>query len=125
IAPTIDTTTRLGEARISLDQPEALRPGLFLSAEILIDEVEMLAVPVSAVGAADGATVMQVSPDGVVSRVPVVTGVRDGPLIGVVEGIGANEMVVTRAGAFVRHGDRITPVHDDVTAAQAAATEGG
>lgn len=129
IAPSIDMTTRMGEARITIDQPEAVRPGLFLSAEILIDEVEMLAVPVTSVGAAGGATVMQVSPEGVVSRVPVVTGVRDGPMIGVVEGISVDDMVVTRAGAFVRHGDRITPVaddvSDDVTGAQAALTEGG
>jgi HlyD family secretion protein len=112
IAPTIDTATRLGDARISIETPDAVRQGMFLTAEILVTEAEQLAVPVTAVGAsAQGTTVMRVT-DGVVQRVPVVTGIREGGMIGIVSGIEPGDQIVTRAAAFVRDGDRINPVPD-------------
>lgn len=116
IAPSIDTQTRLGEARIAIDDPGAVRQGMFLTAEILVSEAEQLAVPVTAVGAsAQGATVMRVT-DGVVQRVPVVTGIRDGGMIGILSGLAAGDQIVTRAAAFVRDGDRINPIADAAVA---------
>ncbi|OYU19873.1 MAG: efflux transporter periplasmic adaptor subunit [Rhodobacteraceae bacterium PARR1] len=110
VEPTIDTATRLGRARISIDGDDAVRSGMFMDAEILIAEREALAVPVTAVGSsADGSTVMKVA-DGVVSRVPVKTGIRDGGWVEVLEGITPGDTIVTKAGAFVRDGDRINPV---------------
>lgn len=110
VEPTIDTTTRLGRARISIDGDDAVRSGMFMDAEIMIVERETLAVPVTAVGSsAEGSTVMKVA-DGVVSRVPVKTGIRDGGWIEVLEGIAPGDTIVTKAGAFVRDGDRINPV---------------
>jgi HlyD family secretion protein len=113
VEPTIDTRTRLGHVRISIVDPEQVRVGMFLSADILVAEAQMLAVPVTAVSAgADGATIMRVR-DGVVERVAVTLGIRDGGLIGVAEGLSEGDLVVTKAAAFVRPGDRITPVADD------------
>lgn len=110
VEPTIDTATRLGRARISIDGDDAVRSGMFMDAEIMIAERETLAVPVTAVGStADGSTVMKVA-DGVVSRVQVKTGIRDGGWIEVLEGIAAGDTIVAKAGAFVRDGDRINPV---------------
>ncbi len=64
-----------------------VRNGMFLSAEILVREAAGLAVPVTAVSAgAEGATVMRVV-DGVADRVNVETGIRDGGLIGITEGL--------------------------------------
>ncbi len=121
IAPAIDTATRLGEARVTIDTPEAVRPGMFMTAEILVEEAVRLAVPVTAIGAAaEGATVMRVE-DGLVTRVPVVTGARDGAMMAILEGLEPGDQVVTRAAAFVRDGDRITPIMAEVTA---SATEG-
>jgi HlyD family secretion protein len=112
VEPTIDTLTRLGRARVEVDAPEALRSGMFVEAEILVVEREGLAVPVAAVGSdATGATVMRVK-DGLVERVSVKTGIRDGSLIEIVEGLNAGDLVVAKAGAFVRAGDRINPVPD-------------
>ena len=60
VEPTIDTVTRLGRARISIDSADAVRSGMFMDAEILIAERDAVAVPVTAVGSsADGATVMK------------------------------------------------------------------
>lgn len=112
VEPSIDTLTRLGRARIEVDAPEALRSGMFVEAEIMVTEREALAIPVTAVGSdATGATVMRVR-DGVVERVPVTTGIRDGSLVEIVSGLAPGDTVVVKAGAFVRAGDRINPVPD-------------
>jgi len=110
VEPTIDTTTRLGRARITIDNPGNVRAGMFMDAEILVAERETIAIPVTAVGSsAQGSTVMKVV-DGTVSRVLVKTGIRDGGWVEILEGLSAGESVVTKAGAFVRDGDRINPV---------------
>lgn len=110
VEPTIDTTSRLGRVRISIEDSGRVVAGMFIDAEILVTEHEAVAVPVTAVGASPaGATVMKVA-DGLVSRVPVKTGIRDGGWVEVIEGIAAGDTVVTKAGAFVRDGDRINPV---------------
>lgn len=110
VEPTIDTTTRLGRARITIDQAANVRAGMFMDAEILVVERETLAVPVTAVGSSgDGSTVMKVV-NGEVTRTPVKTGIRDGGWIEIVEGLSPGDTVVKKAGAFVRDGDKINPV---------------
>lgn len=110
VEPTIDTTTRLGRARITIDTPETVRAGMFMDAEILVVQRETLAVPVTAVGASALGTTVMVVENGTVRRVPVRTGIRDGGWVEIVEGISKGTLVVTKAGAFVRDGDQINPV---------------
>jgi HlyD family secretion protein len=118
IEPTIDTQSRLGIARIELDDDQAVRQGMFLTADILVSQGEVLAIPVTAVGAsAEGATVMRVV-DGVVERVPVVTGMRNMGMVEIVEGLNPGDLVVTKAASFVRDGDRIQPVPEGGAAVQ-------
>jgi HlyD family secretion protein len=118
IEPVINAQTRLGIARIELDDDRAVRQGMFLTADILVRQADVLAVPVTAVGASpEGTTVMRVV-DGVVERVPVVTGMRDAGMVEIVEGLAPGDLVVTKAASFVRDGDRIRPVEE------AAAVEG-
>ncbi|WP_374427399.1 efflux RND transporter periplasmic adaptor subunit [Tabrizicola sp.] len=111
VEPSIDPVTRLGRARITVDSDNAsLRTGMFVEAEILAAETEGLAIPVTALGSSpEGSTVMRVT-DGVVERVAVKTGIRDGGLVEITEGLAQGDTVVTKAGAFVRDGDRINPV---------------
>ncbi len=127
VEPAIDPTTRLGTARVEIAEPERVVKGMFLTAEIRVSEAEGLAVPVTAVGSGpDGTSVMRVR-DGVVERVNVTTGIRDGGLIGITEGLEAGDLVVTKAGAFVRPGDRINPIaapDQSVETASATPTEG-
>ena len=112
VEPTIALASRLGQARIALDTPGLVRAGMFMDAEVLVAERETLAVPVTAVGASDaGATVMKVT-DGLVARVPVTLGIRDGGFVEVLSGVAAGDLVVTKAAAFVRDGDKINPVPD-------------
>jgi HlyD family secretion protein len=85
---------------------------MFVEAEVIVAEREGLAVPLTAVGSsAEGITVMRVR-DGVVERALVKTGIRDGAYVEIVDGLAAGDLVVTKAGAFVRAGDRINPVLD-------------
>ncbi|MFN6924341.1 MAG: efflux RND transporter periplasmic adaptor subunit [Tabrizicola sp.] len=110
VEPSIDPVTRLGRARIEVADPERLRSGMFVEAEILVAEREGLAVPLTSLGSsAEGNTVMRVK-DGVVERVVVKTGIRDGAFVEIVDGLAAGDQVVAKAGAFVRAGDRINPV---------------
>lgn len=114
VEPAIDPVTRLGRARIAIDSPgDVLRTGMFVEAEIVVAEREALAVPVTSIGSSpEGSTVMRVK-DGVVERVIVQTGIRDGGLVEVTDGLSAGDAVVSKAGAFVRSGDRINPVTAD------------
>jgi HlyD family secretion protein len=110
VEPRIDPATRLGRARVSIDPAARVMSGMFADAEVLVAERQSLAVPLTAVGSsADGATVMRVR-DGVVARVPVTTGIRDGGWIEITGGLASGDTVVAKAGAFVRDGDRINPV---------------
>lgn len=112
VDPAIALTSRLGQARVIIDDPTLVRTGMFLDAEVLVAERETLAVPVSAIGASDsGATVMRVT-DGLVERVPVDLGIRDGAFVEVLRGVAAGDLIVTKAAAFVRDGDKINPVPD-------------
>lgn len=107
VEPTVDRATRLGRVRIALPDAAGLRPGLFAEAEIVVAEDDALAVPVTAV--AQG-SVLRVDAGGVVERVAVETGVRDGGLVAIRGGLAAGDRIVARAGAFVRPGDRVRPV---------------
>lgn len=110
VEPAIDPVTRLGRARISVDRAGELRTGMFVEAEILAAEHDGLAVPVTAIGStAEGSSVMRVK-DGLVERVAVTTGIRDGGLVEITDGLSEGDQVVLKAGAFVRAGDRINPV---------------
>ncbi|PJF09932.1 efflux RND transporter periplasmic adaptor subunit [Pseudorhodobacter sp. MZDSW-24AT] len=110
VEPTIGTQTRLGRVRIAVDDSHAVRAGMYVEADIRVTEHEVNAVPVTAVGSGpDGTSVMRVR-DGAVERVPVTIGIRDAGWVEVLSGLEAGDVVVTKAGAFVRDGDRINPV---------------
>jgi len=110
VEPAIDTATRMGRARISIDAPDQMRAGMFVDASILVAERAGLAVPVTALGSGtEGATVMRVR-GGLVERLAVVTGIRDRGMIEIVSGLAEGDLVVTKAAAFVHDGDHINPV---------------
>jgi HlyD family secretion protein len=115
VEPTISPGSRLGKARIAIDDETALRSGMFIEAEITVAEREGLAVPLTALGtSADGTAVLRVKA-GVAERVLVKTGIRDGGFVEILDGLSVGDQVVTKAGAFVRDGDRINPVPATIT----------
>jgi HlyD family secretion protein len=48
--------------------------------------------------------------DGLVERVTVTTGIRDGGYVEILSGLAEGDLVVVKAASFVRQGDRIDPV---------------
>ncbi|MFN4154237.1 MAG: efflux RND transporter periplasmic adaptor subunit [Paracoccaceae bacterium] len=110
VEPTIGTQSRLGRARIAVEDATVVRAGMYVEAEILVAEHDVIAVPVTAVGSGpDGTSVMKLTGDSV-QRVAVQTGIRDGGWVEILSGLSAGDLVVTKAGAFVRDGDRINPI---------------
>ncbi|CCF20257.1 HlyD family secretion protein [Pseudorhizobium banfieldiae] len=110
VSPTVDPVSRLGNVRIDIDEKSGARAGMYGNAEIIIDEKTALALPLSAVTTArDGSYARKVE-DGVVKQVEVAIGIQDGGFVEVTSGLAAGDMVVEKAGAFVRDGDRIKPV---------------
>ncbi|WP_435167636.1 efflux RND transporter periplasmic adaptor subunit [Falsirhodobacter sp. 1013] len=111
VEPQVNETTRLGRVRIAVDDSARLRPGLFAEATITAATRDTLSLPALAVGRdAAGAFAMRVT-DGVVHRVPVTTGIRDGARVEV-QGLAEGDRIVSKAGAFVREGDRINAVEE-------------
>ena len=110
VEPLIDSATRMGKVRVWIEPGSQLVTGMFADAEILVTEHDATAVPVTAVGSFEGKTTVMRVAGGQVKRIPVTTGIRDGGWVEIVKGLAPGETVVTKAGAFVRDGDRINPV---------------
>lgn len=110
VEPTVDTVTRLGRVRIGIDESSQVRSGMFADAEIIVAQRETLVLPVSAVGGSVGQALALKVTDGLVDEVTISTGIRDGGFVEVTSGLSEGDMVVVKAGAFVRDGDHINPV---------------
>lgn len=116
VDPVIDAVTRLGSVKIAIDDPAIARIGMYASAEIVVSERKVLSLPLTTVTSEkDGFYVRKVIDDKV-KMTKVVTGVQDGDFVEIQSGLAANDVVVEKAGAYVRDGDRISPVFPDKTA---------
>ncbi len=110
VEPAIDSATRMGRVRITLDEPTGVRPGMYAMAEVLVAEHQAAAVPISALGISpSGPIALKVTGD-IARQVAVKTGIRDGAWVEITDGLAPGQQVVAKAGAFVRDGDKITPV---------------
>jgi HlyD family secretion protein len=110
IEPVINATTRLGTVKISIDNPDIARIGMYASAEVIVSDRKVLALPLTAVMAEDGSMVVRRVVDGVVTMTKVATGVQDGDFVEISEGLKLKDIVVEKAGAYVRDGDKVAPV---------------
>lgn len=110
IEPTLNLTTRLGMARIEITDSQGLRAGMFSDAEIIVAQKKAVVVPVTSVNITpEGANVLKII-DGTARRTAVTIGIREGGLLEIAKGLAAGDLIVAKAGAFVRDGDRVTPV---------------
>ena len=116
VSPTVDATTRLGSVHILLPADSPARAGMYGSAEVVISSANALALPLSAVTSGrDGSSTRRVE-NGVVRQVAVETGIQDRGFVEIKSGIAPGDLVVEKAGAFVRDGDKINPVPADAAA---------
>jgi RND family efflux transporter MFP subunit len=110
LSPTIDRTTRQGQARIALKYDPALRPGGFASAQIVSGNTTAPVLPESAIQTDDrGSFVLLVDRDNKVIRQAVTTGAVTDHGIPVLNGLHGNERVVLSAGAFLNPGEKVIP----------------
>jgi RND family efflux transporter MFP subunit len=113
VSPEVDKATRLGRVRIFLGDNPGLRVGAFGRASIITASASGLAVPASAVlYGPDGPIVQVVSNNRIESR-RIKTGLAAGVLVEVREGLAEGDLVVARAGTFLREGDTVRPVQVD------------
>ena len=110
VAPTIDTNSRLGNARIALDASPTVRAGMFAEADILVATHDAVTVPVTAINQSGAAITVKLVKDGLVSEVAVTTGIRQGDWVEVLSGVAIGDILVAKAGAFVSDGDKINPI---------------
>ncbi len=115
VSPEVDKATRLGRVRIFLGDNPGLRVGAFARGVIATANGSGLAVPASGIlYGPDGPTVQVVRNNRVETR-KVKTGLAGGALVEVREGLEAGDLVVARAGTFLRDGDAVRPVVADRT----------
>lgn len=113
ISPEVDRATRLGRVRIALPGEARALIGSFASGRVEIGRRTTLSVPISAVGfAVKNPTVQVVNGDTVETR-QIKIGLRGSREIEVLSGLNEGDQVVSRAGTFVRDGDKVAPVLAD------------
>lgn len=109
VQPEINAATRLGKARIALPDSKDLHVGAFARGTVEVAHSEGLVLPVTAITDEDGVPTVQVVKDGVVDTRKVKTGLTDAGLVEVKDGIAEGELVVSKAGTFLRGGDKVKP----------------
>ncbi|MCM5557242.1 efflux RND transporter periplasmic adaptor subunit [Pleomorphomonas sp. JP5] len=109
VLPEINATTRLGKARIALPDGKDLRVGAFARGTVEVARSEGLVLPVTAIADGSDGSIVQVVKDGVVDTRTVKTGLTDAGFVEVTEGLAGGELVVSKAGTFLRDGDKVKP----------------
>lgn len=114
VSAEVDQASRLGRVRIALPEDVRLKPGVYARAQVILGEKSGLVVPQSAVMFdATGAYVLVVEDDLVAER-RIVPGLKSGGKVLVTQGLSPTDRVVARAGGFLRAGDRVRPVVEQV-----------
>ncbi|MDH6265561.1 HlyD family secretion protein [Rhizobium sp. SG_E_25_P2] len=116
IDPVVDQTSRLGKVKISIADASLARAGMFASAEIIISRRKVLSLPLTAVTAEKDGDYVRKVVNGEVDMTKVVIGVADGDFVEIASGLKDKDVVVEKAGVFVRDGDHIAPVRAQQTA---------
>lgn len=113
IEPSIDAVTQLGIVRISLDADPRLRPGAFARAQVDAGTECDVGLPLSAILYGSDGPYVQIVADGRVARRPVSVGIAS-PAgdVEIRDGLQPLDVVIARAGGFLREGDRVNPVSD-------------
>jgi multidrug efflux pump subunit AcrA (membrane-fusion protein) len=110
VSGTINQATQLGQVRVFIGSDPRLRSGAFGRARIDLAQRCGTAVPLSAVLYGAGGPVVQVVRDGRVESRRVRVGLMASGQAEIRDGLSEGDLVVARAGAFLREGDRVRPV---------------
>lgn len=109
-AAQIDQATRMATVRLELNQNETLVSGAFAHGRIETDTRSNVVVPATAVRNNDGKTSVFVVSNQRASLRPVITGTHQGNLVEILNGIEDSELVVIKAGSFLKPDEKIDAV---------------
>jgi multidrug efflux pump subunit AcrA (membrane-fusion protein) len=109
VSKTVDPATQLSQARIFIGNNQRLRVGAFGRATVVAGQSCGVAVPLSAVLYGVESAVVEVVRDKRIETRQVVVGLLSEGEVEIREGLSDVDMVVARAGAFLREGDRVRP----------------
>jgi membrane fusion protein, multidrug efflux system len=123
VDPLVDQGGRSLSARARLDNKAGkLRPGMFVRVRLLFGERQAaLMVPEQAIVPGGQPAVFKVV-DGKAQRVPVRLGVRRAAQVEIVEGLAADDLVVTAGQLKLRDGMAVRPVGEGAPAGNTAAS---
>jgi hypothetical protein len=110
VSPEVDKATRLGRVRVFLGDKPGLRIGAFARGRIETARARNLAVPQSAVLYGEQGAMVQVVDNGKISTRRIETGLTAGSQVGVLAGLAEGDLVVAKAGTFLRDGDAVRTV---------------
>ena len=113
VSPQVDQATRLGHVRIFLGPRAELKVGAYARGRIETARTTGLSVPLAAVlYGPEGASVLRVE-NNVVRTTSVKTGLQTNGNIEIRDGLNPEDIVVAKAGTFLRDGDEIRAIEPD------------
>jgi HlyD family secretion protein len=110
ISPEIDKATRLGHVRVALKHDDRLAIGASARGTIEIGRRSGVTLPLSAVSYDKAGAFAQVVKDNLVHTQRLTIGLLGSQTAEVTSGLAAGDLVISRAGTFVRDGDRVRPM---------------
>jgi RND family efflux transporter MFP subunit len=110
VSPEVDRASRLGKVRILLADLTAPRIGSFARGSVVTAEGRGIAVPASAIQYSDSGPSVQVVRGDTIQSAKVTLGLSTSERVEVTSGVAEGDLVVVKAGTFLRHGDRVRPV---------------
>jgi HlyD family secretion protein len=113
VDPTVDKISRLGRVAVALPPHPGMRAGVFARGNITLGRRQAVTLPLSAVLFGKEGAYVQLATNDVVENRSVATGFKGSSRVEIVSGLMEGQEVVARAAAFVRSGERITPVRND------------
>lgn len=111
ISPVVNATSRLGAVHIALSDSNLAKQGMYGSAVITIATDNGIVLPLSAIETNKSGSVTRIVRDNTVHQIAIETSIIEDGNVLVTKGVNAGDLVVAKAGAFVRDGDHIRPVH--------------
>ena len=110
LSPEVEKSTRLGRVRIKLDQQRTARIGAFARGRIVTARSKNLGIPASSVMYEENGAFVLVVQNGKVASRRIKTGLLSDGFMEVSAGLSEQDIVVAKAGTFLRPGDPVTPV---------------
>jgi HlyD family secretion protein len=110
VAPDIDPQAQATRVRISLGKDDRLRVGTFAAALVEIGTICAPTISLSAVLYGPQGPIVQVVRNNRIETRPIPVGLISGDKVQVREGLNEGDLVVVRAGSFLREDDEVRPV---------------